>query len=98
MYRYGSSVTPWPSHWIGSEGRFQERDEMRRAAILIGPEYGTVARPDLTAAAREANEAGFDMLTHAKSVLISPPDVDIDHLFPPYTAQKNAQLAQWFDY
>ncbi len=23
---------------------------MRRAAILIGPEYGTVSRPDLTAA------------------------------------------------
>jgi adenine-specific DNA-methyltransferase len=35
---------------------------MRRAAILIGPEYGTVSRPDLTAAAREANETGFDML------------------------------------
>lgn len=55
-------VTPWPGQWIGAEGRFQERDEMRRAAILIGPEYGTVSRPDLTAAAREANEAGFDML------------------------------------
>ncbi len=51
------SVTPWPGQWIGAEGRFQERDEMRRAAILIGPEYGTVSRPDLTAAAREANEA-----------------------------------------
>jgi adenine-specific DNA-methyltransferase len=35
---------------------------MRRAAILIGPEYGMVSRPDLTAAAREANEAGFDLL------------------------------------
>jgi adenine-specific DNA-methyltransferase len=56
------SVTPWPGQWIGAEGRFQERDEMRRAAILIGPEYGTVSRPDLTAAAREANETGFDML------------------------------------
>ena len=31
---------------------------------------------------------GFDMLTHAKSMLISPPDVAIDHLFPPYTAEK----------
>jgi aldehyde dehydrogenase (NAD+) len=41
---------------------------------------------------------GFDMLTHAKSMLISPPDVAIDHLFPPYTAEKNAALAQWFDY
>ena len=61
------SVTPWPGHWIGAEARFQERPnqklgETRRAAILIGPEYGTVSRPDLTAAAREANETGFDML------------------------------------
>ncbi len=56
------SVTPWPGHWVGAEGQFRERDEMRRAAILIGPEYGTVSRPDLTAAAREANEAHFDLL------------------------------------
>jgi adenine-specific DNA-methyltransferase len=56
------SVTPWPGNWIGAEGSFRERDEMRRAAILIGPEYGTVSRPDLIAAAREANEAGFDIL------------------------------------
>jgi adenine-specific DNA-methyltransferase len=56
------TVTPWPGQWIGAEGRFRERDELRRAAILIGPEYGTVSRPDLTAAAREANEARFDLL------------------------------------
>ncbi|WNO53163.1 site-specific DNA-methyltransferase [Stakelama saccharophila] len=37
----------------------------RRAAILVGPEYGTVSRPDLTAAAREAAEAGFDLLIAA---------------------------------
>src|SRR6516225_6675235 len=41
---------------------------------------------------------GFDMLTHAKSMLISPPDVAIDHLFPPYTSEKNAALKQWFEY
>lgn len=41
---------------------------------------------------------GFDMLTHAKSMLISPPDVAIDHLFPPYTSGKNAALKQWFEY
>jgi aldehyde dehydrogenase (NAD+) len=41
---------------------------------------------------------GFDMLTHAKSMLISPPDVAIDHLFPPYTPDKNAALKQWFEY
>jgi aldehyde dehydrogenase (NAD+) len=41
---------------------------------------------------------GFDMLTHAKSMLVSPPDVAIDHLFPPYTPEKNAALTQWFEY
>ena len=41
---------------------------------------------------------GFDMLTHAKSMLIAPPDVAIDHLFPPYTNTKNKQLGLWFEY
>ena len=41
---------------------------------------------------------GFDMLTHAKSMLIAPPDVAIDHLFPPYTKEKNEALALWFGY
>jgi aldehyde dehydrogenase (NAD+) len=41
---------------------------------------------------------GFDALTHAKSMLISPPDSAIDHLFPPYTDAKNQELAQWLDY
>jgi aldehyde dehydrogenase (NAD+) len=41
---------------------------------------------------------GFDSLTHAKSILVSPPDVAIDHLFPPYTKEKVQALNQWFDY
>jgi aldehyde dehydrogenase (NAD+) len=41
---------------------------------------------------------GFDALTHAKSVLVSPPDVAIDHLFPPYTKEKVQALSQWFEY
>jgi len=41
---------------------------------------------------------GYDSLTHAKSILISPPDVAIDHLFPPYTNEKVQALNQWFDY
>jgi aldehyde dehydrogenase (NAD+) len=32
------------------------------------------------------------------SQIISPPDVGIDHLFPPYTAEKNAALKMWFKY
>ena len=34
----------------------------KRAAMFIGPEFGTVSRPDLVAAVREAAEAGFDVL------------------------------------
>ena len=34
----------------------------RRAAIFVGPEFGTVSPADLTAAAREAGAAGFDLL------------------------------------
>ena len=34
----------------------------RRAGIFIGPEFGTVSRPDLVAAAREAADADFDVL------------------------------------
>ena len=33
-----------------------------RAAIFIGPEFGTVSRPDLVQAAREAGDADFDAL------------------------------------
>ena len=39
-----------------------EGETERRAGIFVGPEFGTVSRPDLTAAGREAAEAGFDLL------------------------------------
>jgi aldehyde dehydrogenase (NAD+) len=41
---------------------------------------------------------GFEALTHAKSMLVSPPNVAIEHLLPPYTADKNNELTMWFDY
>ena len=60
------SLNPWPGNWIGAEGRFMEGAEgaqvERRAAILIGPEFGTVGRADLVAAAREAADARFDLV------------------------------------
>jgi adenine-specific DNA-methyltransferase len=34
----------------------------KRAGIFIGPEFGTVSRPDLVSAAREAGDGGFDVL------------------------------------
>jgi adenine-specific DNA-methyltransferase len=47
---------------VCAEGRYLEGTAERRAAIFIGPEFGTVSRPDLVSAAREAAEAGFDVL------------------------------------
>ena len=57
-----TSLTSWPGTFVCGEGRYAEGDTERRAAIFIGPEFGTVQRPDLVAAAREAAEAGFDVL------------------------------------
>jgi adenine-specific DNA-methyltransferase len=61
-----TSLTPWPGTLICAEGRYVEGNEdagkLKRAAIFIGPEFGTVSRPDLVAAAREAGDAGFDVL------------------------------------
>ena len=37
----------------------------RRAAVFVGPEYGTVSRADIVAAAKEALDAGFDLLIAA---------------------------------
>jgi adenine-specific DNA-methyltransferase len=61
-----TSLVPWPGTLVCAEGRFVEGSEEdrheRRAAIFIGPEFGTVQRADLVAAAREAGDAGFDTL------------------------------------
>lgn len=59
------SLTPWPGgKFIGASGTFIEGENgpERRAAILIGPEYGTVGRQDIVAAAREAVDNRFDVL------------------------------------
>lgn len=57
-----TQLVPWPGHYLSAEGRILEGARERRAGILIGPEFGTLSRPDLAAAAREAAEAGFDLL------------------------------------
>jgi aldehyde dehydrogenase (NAD+) len=38
---------------------------------------------------------GYESLTHAKTILISPPDVAIDHLFPLYDMSKVQALEKW---
>ena len=61
-----SSLAPWPGDLVCAEGRYAEGDAdsgaEKRAAVFIGPEFGTVSRPDLVEAAREAADADFDIL------------------------------------
>ncbi|QDV90776.1 Modification methylase DpnIIB [Phycisphaerae bacterium RAS2] len=61
-----TSVAPWPGRYVCAEGRYVEGDtgggKEKRAGIFVGPEFGTVARQDLVAAAREAGDADFDVL------------------------------------
>jgi len=57
-----TALTPWPGDLVCAEGRYREGETEKRAAIFIGPEFGTVQRLDLVTAAREAGDAGFDVL------------------------------------
>ena len=69
-----TSLTPWcGGKLVCAEGRYVEGENgdddeeapsgpEKRAGIFIGPEFGTVSRPDLVEAAREAAECGFDVL------------------------------------
>ena len=57
-----TALTAWPGGLICGEGRYLEGKSEKRAAVFIGPEFGTVQRADLVAAAREAGDAGFDVL------------------------------------
>jgi adenine-specific DNA-methyltransferase len=61
-----TSLSPWPGTLVCGEGRYREGNAEtgpeRRAAIFIGPEFGTITRPDLVAAAKEAGDSDFDVL------------------------------------
>ena len=70
-----SGIKPWPGDLVCAEGTYVKGDTdsglsaynaqagvEKRAAIFIGPEFGTVSRPDLVQAAREAADANFDVL------------------------------------
>ncbi len=69
-----TALTPWPGALVCAEGRYVSPSPLagegrgegetveKRAAIFIGPEFGTVQRADLVEAAREAADANFDVL------------------------------------
>ena len=92
-----TSITPWPGHFICAEGRYIEGDNEegaeKRAGIFIGPEFGTVSRPDLVLAAREAGDADFDVLI-ACAFNYDAHSTDFDKLgrIPVLKARMNADL------
>lgn len=57
-----SSLQPWPGDLVCADGRYQEGNKEKRAAIFIGPEFGTLRRVDIVEAAKEAAESDFDVL------------------------------------
>ncbi len=55
-------LQPWPGKgYVAFEGRYEERGDVRRAAVAIGPEWDAVGYEFVRAAAREARDA-FDIL------------------------------------
>jgi len=92
-----SSLIVWPGQFICAEGRYFEGDidksKEKRAAIFIGPEFGTVTRPDLVAAAREAGDGDFDvLLTCAFNYDAHASDFDKLGRIPVLKARMNADL------
>jgi adenine-specific DNA-methyltransferase len=57
-----NSLELYPGQLICAEGRYSDNDGEKRAAILVGPEFGTMTRQDIVEAAREAGDCGFDVL------------------------------------
>ncbi len=73
-----TSLTPWPGRFVCASGQYSvvsgqspegaggeldtDHQPLATAGIFIGPEFGTVSRPDLVEAAREAAECQFDVL------------------------------------
>lgn len=58
-----SSLEPWPGDYVSAVGTYVDGHGVeRRAGILIGPEFGSLTRSQITAGAREASEARLDAL------------------------------------
>lgn len=59
-----TSVDFYPGEWVNAVGEYLDADEMvRRIAISIGPEHGTVGSEQVKEAAKEAMRGvGFDLL------------------------------------
>ena len=56
-------LDPYPGSWLQGAGEYKEGDTVRRVAVAIGPEFGTVGPLQVKEAAKEAVQGlGFDTL------------------------------------
>ncbi len=56
-------LEPYAGVWIQAAGEYTEKDKIRRVAVAIGPEHGTVGAELVKEAAKEAVQGvGFDLL------------------------------------
>ena len=89
-----TSLAHWPGYLVCAEGKYMdESGAEKRAAIFIGPEFGTVSRHDLVSVAREAADTGFDVLI-ACAFNYDAHSGDLDKLgyVPVLKARMNADL------
>ncbi len=56
------ALEEWPGTYIQAAGDYEESETLRRAAIAIGPEHGTVDAQFVREAAKEAVQNAFDVL------------------------------------
>jgi len=58
------TLDPWPGEWIHAVGEYTSRTgDVRKVAVCIGPEHGTVGKELVKEAAKEAVKGlGFDLL------------------------------------
>ena len=56
------TLEPYPGTWLQAEGAYAEGDNQKRAAVALGPEFGSVGAELVREAAKEAVRAGFDLL------------------------------------
>lgn len=56
------TLDQWPGTYVHAMGDYREGSKVRRCAVAIGPEYGTVGPHLVREAAKEAARAGADLL------------------------------------
>lgn len=92
-----TSIEPVAGSLVCAVGTYTEGDAedapQRQAGIFIGPEFGTVQKPDLVRAAREAAEIGYDVLI-ACAFNYDAHSTEFERLggFPVLKARMNADL------